>query len=292
MRTIVITGCSKGFGFQAAKEFANRGDKVFATMRNVGGKNSEAATQLRAASSNITVVELDVLSDTSVADACATILEACDSPDVVINNAGQMYVGLAEAFTADEFSRQLDINVVGIHRVNRGLLSSMRKAGRGLIINVSSIAGRFGAPFFSIYHASKWAVEGYSLGMRRELASSGVDVVVVEPGPFTTELFGQSPSPADADGRAATYPDVVAETFEGMGKAFEGMFMDPGVPTDPIDVVRTFVSLVDTEAGSRPFRSVVGVDLGVKARNEADEAFEPPFLEAMGLTEFAQLKSE
>lgn len=292
MKTIVITGCSTGFGFQATQVFANRGDKVFATMRNVDGKNSEAAANLRAASSNITVVDLDVLSDKSVAQASASIIEQGGAPDVVINNAGQMYVGLAEAFTADELTRQLDINVVGIHRVNRGLLPAMRKAGKGLIINLSSIAGRFGAPFFSVYHASKWAVEGYSLGMRRELATSGVDVVVVEPGPFSTELFGQSPSPKDDEGRADTYPEVVPQTFKGMGKAFEGMFMDPEVPTDPIDVVNTFVTLVDSQAGTRPFRSVVGVDLGVRARNDADEAHEGPFLEAMGLTEFAKLKTE
>ena len=291
MKTIVITGCSTGFGFQAAQVFANRGDKVFATMRDLDGKNSEAAAQLREASPNISVVELDVLSDASVESASAAILEGGVAPDVLINNAGQMYVGIAEAFTADEFSRQLDINVVGIHRVNRGLLPAMRSAGKGLIINVSSVAGRFGAPFFSIYHASKWAVEGYSLGMRRELASSGVDVVVVEPGPFSTELFGQSPKPKDADGRAETYPEIVPETFEAMGKAFEGMFMDPNVPTDPIGVVNTFVSLADSEAGTRPFRSVVGVDIGVRARNESDELHEGPFLEAMGLTDFARLKS-
>ncbi len=166
MKTIVITGCSTGFGFQAAQVFANRGDKVFATMRDLQGKNSEAAAQLREASPNISVVELDVLSDASVESASAAILDGGVAPDVLINNAGQMYVGIAEAFTADEFSRQLDINVVGIHRVNRGLLPAMRAAGKGLIINVSSVAGRFGAPFFSIYHASKWAVEGYSLGMR------------------------------------------------------------------------------------------------------------------------------
>lgn len=292
MKKIVITGCSTGFGFQAAQVFANRGDQVFATMRNANGKNSEAAANLRAASSNITIVDLDVLSDESVEQAATSILETGGAPDVVINNAGQMYVGLAEAFTADELTRQLDINVVGIHRVNRGLLPAMRKAGRGLIINVSSIAGRFGAPFFSVYHASKWAVEGYSLGMRRELATSGVDVVVVEPGPFSTELFGQSPSPKDVEGRAQTYPEVVAQTFEGIGNAFEGMFRDPEIPTDPIDVVNTFIALVDSEAGTRPFRSVVGVDLGVKARNAADEAYEAPFLEAMGLTEFAKLKTE
>jgi NAD(P)-dependent dehydrogenase (short-subunit alcohol dehydrogenase family) len=291
MSTIVITGCSTGFGFQAAKMFAARGDKVFATMRNVAGKNKEAADKLIAEGNGIEVVELDVTSDASVDAAVAIILEKGGAPDVVINNAGQMYVGLTEAFTAAELSKQLDINVVGIHRVTRAFLPAMRTQVSGLIINVSSIAGRFGAPFFGVYHASKWAVEGYSQGLRRELARTGVDLVVVEPGPFTTELFGQSPQPKDADGRAQSYPAVTQETFEALGKAFEGMFEDPNVPTDPIDVVNAFVNLVDMAPGERPFRTVVGVDLGVIERNKSDEVLDGPFLQAMGLEEFSQLKT-
>jgi NAD(P)-dependent dehydrogenase (short-subunit alcohol dehydrogenase family) len=246
---------------------------------------------LIAEGNGIEVVELDVTSDASVDAAVAIILEKGGAPDVVINNAGQMYVGLTEAFTAAELSKQLDINVVGIHRVTRAFLPAMRTQVSGLIINVSSIAGRFGAPFFGVYHASKWAVEGYSQGLRRELARTGVDLVVVEPGPFTTELFGQSPQPKDADGRAQSYPAVTQETFEALGKAFEGMFEDPNVPTDPIDVVNAFVNLVDMAPGERPFRTVVGVDLGVIERNKSDEVLDGPFLQAMGLEEFSQLKT-
>ena len=148
------------------------------------------------------------------------------------------------------------MNVLGIHRICRAFLPSMRKRGSGLIINLSSIAGRMAVPFFGLYHASKWGVEGYSLSTRRELACTGIDVVVLEPGPFTTELFPQSPSPEDADGRAATYPVVSHETLAGMGAAFEGMFDDPEVPTDPDDVVRRFAELIDMAPGTRPFRTI------------------------------------
>jgi NAD(P)-dependent dehydrogenase (short-subunit alcohol dehydrogenase family) len=176
MNVILITGCSSGFGFLAAKKLAARGDQVFATMRAPGGKNSGPAEELRALS-NIEVLDLDVTSNGSVDAAAAVVLAKADAPDVVINNAGQMYVGLAEAFTAEELSQQLDVNVVGIHRVNRAFLPSMRQRAKGLIINVSSVAGRMAAPFFAVYHASKWGVEGYSLALRRELACVGVDVV-------------------------------------------------------------------------------------------------------------------
>lgn len=294
MSVVFITGCSTGFGFLAAKRFAERGDHVVATMRNPDGKNKAHADELRKFASatgwTIDILELDVTSDASVEAAAVEVLGSAGAPDVIINNAGQMYVGVTEAFTADELSMQLDINVVGIHRVSRAFLPAMRQRGSGLILNLSSIAGRFGAPFFGVYHASKWAVEGYSLGMRRDLACAGVDVVVVEPGPFGTELFAQSPQPKDVDGRASSYPEVLHQTFTGLNEAFAGMFASPDVSTDPKDVVDAFVHLVDMKPGTRPFRTPVGVDMGVGARNESDEAHEGPFLQAMGLEEFVKLK--
>jgi hypothetical protein len=117
-------------------------------------------------------------------------------------------------------------------------------------------------------------------------------VVVVEPGPFTTELFLQSPRPKDADNRADSYPVVAQQTFDAMGAAFEGMFTDPQVPTDPADVVEQFVALTDLAPGTRPFRTVVGVDVGVRERNASDAPHETPFLQMMGLEEFVQLRTE
>jgi len=289
MKKIIITGCSSGFGFIAARKFAERGDQVIATMRNPEGSNKAPAEELQ--KSGISVLEMDVTSDDSVENAAASARSIFGAPDVVINNAGQMFVGLTEAFSAEELSQQLDVNVVGIHRLSRCLLPSMREVGSGLLINLSSVAGRFGAPFFGVYNASKWAVEGYSQALRRELACTGVDVVVVEPGPFTTNLFSKSPHPADKEGIVASYPSVAMQTFGNMGKNFEEMFANPDVPTDPIDVVMKFIELVDMEPGTRPFRSVVGLDVGVIERNRSDEAHEAPFLEMMGLEEFVSLKT-
>ena len=296
MSVIVITGCSTGFGFQAAQRFAERGDHVFATMRNPEGKNKPNADKLtsfaEAGGYKIDIVDLDVTSDESVNAAGKAVIAAAGAPDVVINNAGQMFVGLAEAFSADEFTRQLDINVVGVHRVNRAFLPAMRDKGAGLIINVTSVAGRMAFPFFAVYHASKWGLEGYSQGMQRELASSGIDVVVVEPGPFSTELFPQSPTPSDPEERGKSYPEVVHQTWEGMGKNFEAMFQDPEVNTDPSLVVDRFVELVEMEPGTRPFRGTVGLDFGVQANNERDAEFDVGFMAAMGMTDFVKLKTE
>ena len=292
-RTVVVTGCSSGFGRQVSEQLARRGDRVYATMRGTEAKNAKIAGSLRALAAteglDLRVMELDVISTRSIDSAAAKVLAESGAPDVVINNAGQMFVGFTEAFSPDELTKQLDINVVGIHRMSRAFLPAMRKRGEGLIINVSSIAGRLSAPFFGVYNASKWAVEGYSMALRGELASSGVDVVVVEPGPFTTALFPSSPRPEDIEGRAGTYPAVARQTFENMGSAFEGIFKDPETPTDPGIVVDQIIALTEMDAGTRPFRSVVGVDFGVRDRNTAAEPFDAAVLEAFGMTSFATL---
>jgi len=295
VNTIVITGCSTGFGRDAARRFAEAGHRVFATMRNVEGSNAGAAGELRYLAEEsdwaLEVVELDVTDDASVRAAAEKVLSGAGAPDVVINNAGVMFVGLTEAYTPEEVHWQLDVNVVGVHRVLRAFLPGMRARGSGLVINVSSVAGRIATPFSAVYNASKWALEGYSLGLRREIAQTGVDVVVVEPGPFGTELFPQAPAPEDAEGRADTYPESVDQAYEGLMEAFDGMFSDPDVPTDPGLVVDRYVELVEMEPGTRPFRSVVGLDFGVAARNADDEKHDPPLLEAFGMTEFTTLRT-
>ncbi|MDF1799968.1 MAG: SDR family oxidoreductase [Planctomycetota bacterium] len=292
-KTIVITGCSTGFGREAALRFARRGDRVFATMRGVEGKNAARAAELLAAAEAeqlaLSVLELDVC-DTASADAAAeAVLAESGAPDVVINNAGVMYVGVTEAFDPSELSAQLDVNVVGVHRVCRAFLPAMRAANRGLIINVSSVAGRLAIPTFGIYHASKWALEGYSASLRYELASSGVDVVLVEPGPFRTELFGQSPAPKDAEGRAASYPAAFTSAMEGMGAMFDTVLSDPEAPTDPALVVDLFLELTDMTPGSRPLRQAVGLDFGVEDYNQPAKDFDASVLAAMELTSIARI---
>ena len=292
-QTIVITGCSSGFGYDLALKLARGGDRVYATMRAPKGKNADAADALRdlagAENLDLRVLDLDVTSDAAVEAAAATVHDESGAADVVVNNAGQMFGGFTEAFTADELAHQLDVNVVGVHRVHRAFLPAMRTAGSGLVINLSSTAGRAAIPFFGVYHASKWGLEGYTQALRGELASSGVDIVIVEPGPFETELVPNLVTPNDADDRAATYPAVVHETFEGMGAAFQGFFTDPDVPTDPAIVVDAIADLIAMVPGTRPFRTCLGMDLGVRHRNDVLDPLDAGLLESMGMTEFATL---
>jgi NAD(P)-dependent dehydrogenase (short-subunit alcohol dehydrogenase family) len=196
MKNIIITGSSNGFGLKAAKDFADKGNKVYATMRNPNGKNANAKADLESHSTNIKVVDMDVTDEASVKEAMATILAEAGSVDVLINNAGIMYLGITEAFSVEQAKFQMETNYFGAIRVMQAVLPSMRKAGSGLIINTSSVVGRMSPPFFGTYNATKHALEGYSQALRYEVSPFGVDVVMVEPGPFGTGLLASGQAPA------------------------------------------------------------------------------------------------
>ena len=174
MKKILITGCSSGFGYSSAKYLAEKGHHVYATMRNINGKNANPASELKDYSNSngfkIEVLEMDVTSDESVNSAVAQIPEV----DVLINNAGLGFGGPIEAFSSAQCLAQLDLNIVGTFRVAKAVLPGMRSRNSGLIIQVSSIAGRGAFPGFGVYHASKWGLEGLSEAMRYELAPLGI----------------------------------------------------------------------------------------------------------------------
>ena len=281
MKNILITGCSTGFGYSAAKHFADKGYNVYASMRNVNGKNAEAADQLRkygsSENASINVIELDVSSDESVKTATS------DLPviDVLINNAGLGYGGPLEAFTSKQCLDQLDVNIVGTLRVAQAVLPGMRSQNSGLIIQVSSIAGRGAFPGFGVYHASKWGLEGLSESMRYELAPLGIDVVLVEPGPFATNFFGNVVPPSNEE-IASAYQHV-NDFLEGFGQQVEGAIENADAPTDPMIVVDIFDKLIHTPAGQRPLRTIAGLDFGFQTLNDTVEPLRKASLESMGL---------
>jgi NAD(P)-dependent dehydrogenase (short-subunit alcohol dehydrogenase family) len=159
----------------------------------------------------------------------------------------------------------------------------MRAQKSGLIIQVSSGAGRAAFPGFGVYHASKWGLEGLSESMRYELAPLGIDVVIVEPGPFSTNFFGNMVSPENSD-IANDYQHVNA-FFEGFENQVKGAFEDSNAPTDPMLVVHAFENLINLPNGSRPLRTMVGLDFGLQALNDAVEPIRKGVLASMGLAE-------
>ena len=281
MKNVLITGCSSGFGYESAKYLAEKGHHVYATMRNVSGKNKKPASELKnfAQDQNlsITVLEMDVTSDKSVNAAVAQISKV----DVLINNAGFGYGGPIESFSSNEVLAQLDLNIVGTIRTAKAVLPIMRTQKSGLIIQVSSGAGRGAFPGFGVYHASKWGLEGLSESMRYELAPLGIDVVIVEPGPFSTNFFGNIVTPQNSE-FANDYKHVDT-FFQGFQNQVQSAFEDSNAPTEPILVVQSFEKLIDLPAGSRPLRTMVGLDFGLQSLNDAVEPIRKGILESMGL---------
>ena len=285
-KIILITGASTGFGRDTAETLARAGHRVFATMRDIAGRNREHADALRG--QKINVVELDVTDDGSVDRAIASVLKEAGRINVLVNNAGIASAGVSEAFTPDQAKVLFNTNVIGIHRTIRAVLPSMRAAGDGLIINIGSVLGRVTFPFFSIYGASKFAVEALTDGFRYELSQLGVDVVLVQPSAYPTNMYASIQQPADA-ARATAY-GATGEIPGKMFATFTEMFSSPAAP-DPHDVATAIAALIDRPKGERPARTVVGEPFGSEAVNTATAPVQRGVIESLGLGHLASLKS-
>ena len=269
MKNIVITGSSNGFGKLTALTMARKGHKVWATMRSANEKNLKAKEELLSIASaeglKINVLELDVTIDASVQTAIEKIIAVDGSIDVLVNNAGVMYVGITEAYSLQQAQTQFDVNFFGIIRVTNAVLPHMRNAKSGQIINVSSLAGRLSFPYFGIYCASKHAVEAYSQSLRYEVAPFGIEVSVNEPGPFGTGLLFSGPQEANESVREG-YGDF-KDVPQAMLKNFEGFFETDEAPSPQL-VADDIAKVIEAGAGNNADRVVSGIDYGVRDYNQ------------------------
>ncbi|GAA6212753.1 hypothetical protein NBRC116602_24940 [Hyphomicrobiales bacterium 4NK60-0047b] len=268
-KTILITGASQGIGYLTAKALAQNGHHVYASMRDIKERNESAAKDLSAWSkmnnANLYPIELDVTNNQSIQIAIDKI-ESKHSLDVLINNAGIMPTGLTEAYTIEQAKDCFDVNLFGIMRTNRAVLPFMRERKSGLIINLSSTAGRLAIPFFGIYCASKWAMEAYCETMHYELEPFGIDSLLVEPSGHGTKLVETSPAPKDTK-CIQSYGDV-SKGREKLLNMFQTMFEQQDPSTDANNVAQKIIELVE-EPNRRTLRTEVGQDMGVSAINQA-----------------------
>jgi NADP-dependent 3-hydroxy acid dehydrogenase YdfG len=196
---------------------------------------------------------------------------------VVINNAGYATVGLAEATTVDQARRQFDTNFLGCVRVNRAVLPTMRKQRSGLLLHVSSGAGRVVVPGFGFYCASKFALEAMAEAYHYELAGQGIESCILQPGAYQTEVFGNMVMAADHS-RTETY-GAAAEIPERIGAVFSS------TTANAQDVADLVAEIVETPAGQRKLRYRVSpTDLGTDAINAVCEVQQAKLIEALGLT--------
>jgi len=285
-KTVLITGASTGFGRDTAETLAQAGHHVFAAMRDIAGRNRKHADALR--DKKINVVEIDVSDDGSVDRAVAAVLKQAGRIDVLVNNAGMASAGVSEAFTSDQAKVVFNTNVIGIHRTMRAVLPSMRAAGDGLIINIGSVLGRVTFPFFGIYGASKFAVEALTDSFRYELSQLGVDVVLVQPSAYPTNMYASIQQPADP-ARATAY-GATGEIPGKMFATFTEMFSSAGAP-NPHDVAAAIAALIEQRKGERPARTVVGQPFASEAVNTATAPLQLGVIESLGLGHLASLKT-
>lgn len=278
-KVVVITGCGSGFGEGAVKAFADKGYRVWGTLRDALGRNATKKAALEAYSSQVSVIDMDVTDDASVAEAFERIL-AQGPVDVLINNAGIMYLGITEAFSIAQAKEQMETNYYGAIRTMQAVLPAMRAARSGLIINTSYLVGQISPPFFSTYSATKHALEGYTQGLRYEVSPFGIDVAIVQPGPIGTGLLGSGQAPSRND-VLASYGELEAVP-NAMGQHFATFLQSDAAPKPQL-VVDAYLALADMPAGKRPTRTVVGITWGVDEMNAAKQPIQDRVLTEMQL---------
>ncbi|SKC03473.1 SDR family oxidoreductase [Dyadobacter psychrophilus] len=279
-KVVLITGTNSGFGWLTANSVAALGHKVYATMRDTEGKNSDKAKALSQVE-NVTVLDVSLTDEASVKNAFDKIIAAEGTIDVLVNNAGVGMFGVAESSTTADVQRMFDVNVFAPWRLIKLVLPAMRKQSDGLIINVSSGFGAVSFPFSTVYSASKFGLEGLSEGLHYELRPLGVDVAIIQPGTFPTEMSqkiqsGSDTSIVDDYTAISEYPNKM---FAAISQIFET------VKPDPQDVADAVVKLINLPKGQRPLRTVVDPSTGefIKKANDAVSVEYAKALTAFGM---------
>ncbi len=279
LKTVLITGASRGIGLLTAKTLAKAGYRTIAAMRDIQGRNATIAGELDTwAKENgyaLEVIALDVIDEASVHTAVQALEERL-TIDILINNAGVMPCGITEAYTPEQLASYFDINVIGAARTCRAVLPFMRERKSGLLIHISSNAGRLAMPLFGVYCATKWALEALVESMHYELAPFNIESLIVEPGGHATDLIQQTPSPKDTHCLASYGP--LADAPNQVVGMFQQMFAQKNSDTDAQNVADAILTLIEKD--SRPIRTTVGNSMGVEKLNQKTQPIQEQFLDA------------
>ncbi|WP_370207241.1 SDR family oxidoreductase [Pararhodobacter marinus] len=225
MPTIFITGASSGIGKATAQRFQSEGWNVVATMRDPSASDLGEDDALL-------VTRLDVTDNASITAAVAAGIARFGAINVLLNNAGYGAYGPLEAFATDRIRRQFETNVIGLLEVTKAVLPRMRERRAGTIVNISSIGGQITFPLGTLYHGTKFAVEGLSEALHYELEPLGIRVRIVEPGMIRTDFGGRSFDFAMGDDLADYAPTAAA-----MGRLFARLAANPSPPERVADVI-------------------------------------------------------
>jgi NAD(P)-dependent dehydrogenase (short-subunit alcohol dehydrogenase family) len=272
-----------------ARHLADAGHTVYASMRDVGGRNAAAAADAQAYAAehgaDLRVVEMDVSRQESVDAAIATVLQERPAIDVVVHNAGHMVLGPLEAFTPEELADVYDTNVLSTQRVNRAVLGHMRERREGLLLWVGSSSTRGGTPpYLGPYFAAKAAEDSVAVTYAAELARFGIETTIVVPGAFTsgTNHFAHAGHPQDA-ATVEAYEELYAGLTDAVGAK---LAQETPADADPEDVAREIARVVGLPHGRRPFRVHIDpLDDGATAVNALGDEVRRRFYERIGLAD-------
>lgn len=247
MTTWFITGASRGFGLEIARQALDRGDNVVATARNP----QAVVAALPDYGDRLLAQTLDVADESQARAAVTVAMDAFGSIDILVNNAGRGLLGAVEESSDTAVRSLYDINVFGLLNVTRAVLPVMRSQRAGRILNISSLGGFSSSAGFGIYCSSKFAVEGISEAMHAELVGLGIFVTVVEPGYFRTDFL---------DARSLHVEDAAIEDYASSAGAVRNVV--PGLnhaqPGDPVKAATAILTLADADAP--PVRAQLGSD--------------------------------
>lgn len=287
-QVVLITGTSSGFGRLIAETLARKQFHVFATMRNSKTRNAAAARELEQFAQrealNLHVLDLDVTQDASVDQAVTEALAKAHHINVLIHNAGYGIMDLCETVTTAQAQHQFDVNFFGVVRLNRAALPAMKRQRGGLLLYVSSGGGRLAIPGMGFYCASKFALEALAETYTYELASQGIDSVILEPGPYATPIADKLETGEDPQRRAG-----YGEMAHVPRKILEGIRSSRANPQEIADKV---LEIIETPAGKRQLRyRVGGGGRGVERINALTDEIQAQLLEAFGIAAAAKFKS-
>lgn len=294
MSVVLITGAATGIGNLTARALAAAGHTVFASMRGIEGRNAGHARELLELAEHdggdLRVVELDVTSQESADAAVHTVLQATGELDVVVQNAGHLYVGYVEAFTAEDVTHLFDVNAVGAHRVNRAALPHMRERRSGTLIYVGSTTTAVVPPFLGPYVASKFAFDALAMVTAYEVSQFGIETTIVMPGAFTkgTEHF---PNASHASDDEVTRAYASLDELVARNEAATTAMFRPGADADPVTVAHEIIRILALPFGQKPSRSVVDfLDSGVDEVNAVFRHAQEQFVTRLGFEQLLTVK--
>ena len=272
-KVVLVTGASSGIGFDTAVDLKNKGYIVYGAARRV-----DKLKELEA--KGVKVIALDITDEESMTSCIEAIMKEEGKIDVLVNNAGYGSYGAVEDVSMEEARRQVEVNLFGLARMTQLVLPSMRKNKFGKIINITSMGGKIHTPMGAWYHATKFAVEGFSDCLRMEVKGHGIDVIVVEPGGIKTDwgiIAADNLKKTSGNGAYSSMANKLAEGFKDMYSTGKGL-------SKPTLISSTIVKAV--EAKNPKTRYLIGANakpLLILKRLLSDKMYDKIVMKMMGV---------